>query len=266
MGVLNRFSLKKMALATAVGVATLFSAPTPAPAASLGDLFSGIGVKPGCTQFTSPFGYQVPVRYFLPAASCSSPAVVILHGIDGGTRYNSKYEEIGRGLAAKGYAAFIVYYYNGQPNVPRPDPYGRMLPAPEAFAPWVDTAKASVEFAQSFPGVDPARVGVLGLSLGGFVGTSAAANNPRVRSLAVLSGGMPDLYQERMRMMPPTLIVHGDQDPDVSVWSSLKLHDAMTRRGLWNDLEILRCEGHLPYSHSKERVAEMVVRFFDQTL
>lgn len=241
-------------------------APAPAPAAGLSDLLAGLSVEEGCSQFTGPRGYPVTVQHFLPGSRCAAPAVILLHGIDGGVRYQSDYEAVAKGLAAKGYAAFIVHYFMGDPTVARPGPNDRRLPDPMAFLPWVDTVKMSVGYVQNFRGVDPARVGMMGTSLGGFVGSSAAANDPRVRSLVVLSGGMPDQYAKNARLMPPTLIVHGDRDVDVPTWEAFKLRDMMTSRRLPNQLVLLPCEGHIPYEHSKEAVAARVLAFFDQTL
>jgi dienelactone hydrolase len=260
--------LRKFAAAASLAMAVIAGPITPQPVAAAGltNLLAGLCVTEGCSQFTGPLGTPVPVRYFLPKADCPSPAVIILHGIDGGARYDNDYAEIGKGLAAEGYAAFIVYYFEGAPGTVRPHPDDRGLPDPKAFFPWVQTVKGAVSYVQSFSCVDPARVGVMGLSLGGFVASSAASNDPRVRSAVVLSGGMPDIYGDQLQYMPPTLIVHGDQDADVPVWEAYKLHDRMSRKGLWHDLEILPCEGHLPYKTYKAHAAKKVLNFFNKTL
>lgn len=256
------FAVASLAVALVAGPA----APQPAAAAGIADLLAGLCVTEGCAQYAGPRGSIVPVRYFLPKADCPSPAVIILHGIDGGARYDAQYAEIGKGLAAQGYAAFIVYYFEGAPGTVRPHPDDRGLPDPKAFFPWVQAVSGAITYVQSFSCVDPSRVGVMGLSLGGYVASSVASADPRVKAAVVLSGGMPDIYANNLQRMPPTLIVHGDQDPDVPVWEALKLHDRMARRGMWHDLEILPCEGHLPYRTYKEHAAKKVLSFFDGTL
>ncbi len=256
-------SLASLALALAVGPV----APSTATAGVLSDLLVGLSVTEGCSSFVGPYGSSVPVRYFLPKGGCAAPAVLFLHGSDGGHRYMSDYEKVGRGLAAEGYATFMVHYYEGAPNALRPGPNDRGLPDPGAFFPWVATVKQAVSYVQSFPGVDPARIGIMGMSLGGFVGSSVAANDPRVRSLVVLSAGMPDLYAEKMGYMPPTLIIHGDRDADVPVTEAYKLGNRLASRGIWHKLDILACEGHLPYQpYNTKIVAAKVLAFFDQTL
>lgn len=261
-------SFKKVASAAALAMAITAGpvAPSTASAGGLSDLLAGLYVTEGCSNFVGPYGYSVPVKYYLPKTNCAVPAVLLLHGSDGGTRYNNDYEEIGRGLAAEGYAAFVVYYYDGMPTAARPGPHDHGLPDPSAFIPWTATAEQAVSYVQSFSGVDPARVGIMGMSLGGFVGASVAVNDPRVRSLVVLSGGMPDLYAQKMRAMPPTLIVHGDQDMAVPVAAAYAMHQQMASRGLWHDLQILPCEGHLPYRVYKASVAQKVLAFFNRTL
>lgn len=260
--------MKRIGISVAVTMTLLAGpfAPLTAGAGGLADLLTGTCVTDGCSRFIGPAGFPVSVKHYLPKANCPSPAVIILHGSDGDTRYAQDYEKIGRGLATQGYAAFIVHYYEGEPRAPRPGPNDRALPDPRAFVPWTNTVEQAVSYVQSFPGVDPARVGILGMSLGGFVGASVASNDPRVQSLVILSGGMPDMYANDMRVMPPTLIVHGDRDPDVPVWEAYELHGRMTRLGLWHEFVILPCEGHLPYRTFKETVAKDVLEFFDKTL
>lgn len=261
-------SLKKVASAAVIAIA-LAGAPTATPSASaagITDLLAGVCVTEGCSSFTGPYGYPVPVKYFLPKGGGPAPAVILLHGSDGGTKYDNDYAEVGKGLASEGYATFVVYYYEGMPTASRPGPNDRSLPDPSAFIPWTATVEQAVNYVQSFPCVDSSRVGIMGMSLGGFVGSSVAVNDPRVRSLVILSGGMPDLYAQQMQSMPPTLIIHGDQDTDVPVASAYKLRQQMHARGLWQDTLILPCEGHLPYRTFKATVAKKVLAFFDSTL
>lgn len=261
----SSLSLKKTLSAGLIALAAIVSSPAPAPAQGLGDMLAAMRVQAGCSSFVSPYGHQVPVRYFLPDAGCAGPAVILLHGIDGGARYDAEYEEIGRGLAAKGYAAFIVYYYHGNGGAGRPHPSSRALPRPESFLPWVDTVKASVEYVKGFGCVDPNRIGIMGMSLGGFVGSSAAVNNPSVKSLVVLSGGLPDAYADNIRTMPRTLLIHGAQDRDVPVTLAFRMHQILTERGLRPSLDVLPCEGHLPFA-DKQGVASRVLQYLDRSL
>lgn len=261
----SNVSLKKTVAAGLVAFAAFASSPAPAPAAGLGDLFAAMRVQAGCSSFISPYGHQVPVRYFLPDSGCAGPAVILLHGIDGGDRHGAEYEHIGRGLAAKGYAAFIVYYYQGTGGFGRPHPASRSLPQPETFEPWVNTVKASVDYVKGFGCVDPNRIGLMGMSLGGFVGSSAAVNNPSVKSLVVLSGGIPEVYADKIQTMPPTLLIHGAQDVDVPLVSAQTMHHALNQRGQWSALEVLPCEGHLPFK-DHEGVANRVLQYLDRSL
>lgn len=264
---MNRTRRLLCSLAATFALIGAVAIPGQAPAAGvLSNLFAGLNVNEGMTQFTGPMGTPVPVHYFTPKSNCPGPAVVLLHGSDGACRYHDQYLEIGRALAASGYSTFLVYYYEGAPGAPRPGPNDRGLPDPNAFDPWVHTVDRAVSFVQCFPGVDPARVGIMGLSLGGYVGSSVAVNDPRVRSLVVLSGGIPVPYADTMRTMPPTLIVHGDQDPDVHVSEAFHLSDRLSGAQVPHLVKILPCEGHLPYDIYKEDVAKSVLSFFDETL
>lgn len=250
----------------ALGMMIPSASPTPVQAAGLADLFISSRVSEGCTQFISPYGAPVPVKYYLPNTNCPGPAVIVLHGTDGMTRYQDDYDAIGKGLAAKGYATFMVHYFEGAPGFQRPSPMDRALPDPAAFEPWRKTAEASVDFVRSLPCVDANRVGIMGMSLGGFIGTSVSANDARIRSLVVLSGGMPDDWSAKLKWMAPTLIIHGDHDSDVPVVEAYKMHDLLNRKQVPNTLRILPCEGHLPYRVNKDSVAKHVLCFFDSTL
>lgn len=263
---LPEFLTPMKAAALALGIALSTVSASPLQGGALTDLFISARVTQGCTYFTSPYGAPVPVHYYVPKTNCASPAVVVLHGMDGITRYQTDYDAIGKGLAAKGYAAFFVQYFEGSPQFPHPQPTDTSLSNPAAFGAWKATVEQSISFVQSLPCVDSSRVGVLGMSLGGYVGTSAVANDARVKSLVVLSGGMPDQMESKMKWMPPTLIIHGDQDRDVPVTEAYKLNDRLNRKGIANTLRILPCEGHLPYRVYKENVAEQVLCFFDSTL
>jgi len=67
------------------------------------------------------------------------------------------------------------------------------------------------------PGVDPQRVGLLGLSLGSFPLVSVAPNEERVGCVVEYFGGMLPNVADNLRRMPPTLILHGEKDPLVPV-------------------------------------------------
>jgi carboxymethylenebutenolidase len=250
-------------LASAVAVLSL--APVVAPAQGIGSFFSSLTIRQGIGSFTAPTGCPVTVEHFLPRCD-NAPAVIILHGSDGPDRYATTYRNIGRALAANGYAAFFVHYLDGTPNIPPPDPYAHTLPAPRAFAAWMGVNAAAVSYVQNFCGVDPNRVGITGFSLGAYIATSLASNDPRIKVLIETSGGIPPQFAN-FKHMPPTLIIHGQCDDTVPVSEAYRLHGLMWKRHLCNQMLILPGEGHVPFNdESNKTAAEVGLEFLNGNL
>ena len=92
----------------------------------------------------------------------------------------------------------------------------------QSFADRADEALAAVEVLRRQPGVDPNRVGLLGMSQGGWVAYLAAATVPEaVHQIATIAGpGVSVAEQERHR-----LFVSVDGDPEAMAWA-----DERTRR------------------------------------
>jgi dienelactone hydrolase len=74
---------------------------------------------------------------------------------------------------------------------------------------WEIPGRAIVDAAAGLPGLDPARIGVWGVSLGGYYAARMASGDPRVRACATLSGPvsfgatwdqLPELSREAFRV------------------------------------------------------------------
>ena len=76
----------------------------------------------------------------------------------------------------------------------------------------------AVGYVRKQPAVDGERIGIVGLSLGGFVGLSCAAQK-ELKVAAVVSGfgGLPKEKRDAVKWMPPTLFVYGEKDEVVLV-------------------------------------------------
>jgi dienelactone hydrolase len=80
---------------------------------------------------------------------------------------------------------------------------------------WAANLRAALDYVEGEPGVDPARIGLWGTSLGGGIAVHQAANDPRVKALAVqvaaiapLSGPVAQLARKRA-----IDTARGDTDP-----------------------------------------------------
>ncbi len=136
----------------------------------------------------------IPAEYYLPnnivPGEPRRPAVICLHILNG----NFELVRLTCStLAARGIPAlwFKMPYY-GERGLPG----GRAALArdPKLFADALSQALAdvrrTVDVLASRPEIDPRRIGVMGISLGGIVAASAAAQEPRIaRAVFILAGG-----------------------------------------------------------------------------
>jgi dienelactone hydrolase len=146
----------------------------------------------------------IPAELYLPkdirAGGPRRPAVICLHILDG----NVELVQVAcSALATRGVPAlwFNLPYY-GERSLPG----GRraMLADPEHFATAiaqaVEDVRRSIDVLASRPEIDPQRVGVMGISLGGILAATAAENDPRIaRATLILGGGdlLPVVHQAR---------------------------------------------------------------------
>ncbi|MGI8906538.1 MAG: alpha/beta hydrolase family protein [Candidatus Sumerlaeaceae bacterium] len=252
MSIRMMLGIRGAVLASALVCAAV--SPTSSPAQGILGAFLGLGVQQGAGSFQAPSGCPVMVEHFLPKCA-SAPAVIFLHGSDGAYRHARSYRMVCRALASEGYAVFFVHYFEGTPGLQAPDADTRELPDPRAFAAWLGVNAAAVNYVQNFGcGVDPNRIGVAGLSLGGYLATALASKDPRIRAVVTTSGGIPPQFAN-FRHMPPTLIIHGECDPTVPVAEAHKLHILMWKKKLCNELLILPGEGHVPFGEGGQKAA-----------
>jgi dienelactone hydrolase len=174
----------------------------------------------------------VPAELYLPrgmtAGDPPRPAVICLHIMDG----NVELVQIAcSALAARGIPAlwFNLPYYG-----PRSPAGGRHAVAADpalfvtAMSQSVEDVRRTVDVLASRPEIDPQRIGVMGISLGGILAATAAEKDPRIaRAALILAGGdlLPVIYQaketrrlsELLRRLPPERraeVEHAIQEAD----------------------------------------------------
>jgi len=127
---------------------------------------------------TTPDGIKLHA-WFMPAKNIPegqrAPAILHAHGNAGNI---ADHESFSRFLTDAGFHVLLFDYrcYGRSDDI---GPINRTKLA-------IDTA-AALEALFNHPQVDPTRIGVLGVSLGGPFALNAAANEPRVRAVATLS-------------------------------------------------------------------------------
>ncbi len=155
----------------------------------------------------SPFpeNNTVHAEYYRPRGAGPFPGVIVLD-ITGGDQQLSR--SISTHLARHGVAGlFVQMAYYGPRRPPgsalrllSPD-YERTM---EAIRQTVLDLRCATAWMASRPELDPARLGILGTSLGSFIGTLAAEMEPRLGRVAVLlgGGGVIDGYYDHPQAAP----------------------------------------------------------------
>lgn len=137
-------------------------------------------------------GHRLDADLHLPddgGAGAPYPVLVAASGYQGLKVIHP--ERFARALTPRGYAVLAFDYRGfGLSEGER----GRLV-AQE----WVLDVRAAVDRLSCHPQLDPGRIGLLGWGLGGGVVVSAAADDPRVRSL-VCCNGIVDGYRSTRRM------------------------------------------------------------------
>src|SRR5947207_387283 len=174
----------------------LLGAPLAAPAAHGEE-------KPGFVEdrFVSG-GKTIRVERFEPAAEGKHPTVVFLYGVDGIHAGNAgAYRGVARLQADRGFVVLIVHYLDRTETRPEEIPalqkglrtfllqekgQEKQEQLPRYFAAWKEAVKDALGYARKQEKVDGERIGLLGISLGGFL-TAAVAAEPEQRVAAVVT-------------------------------------------------------------------------------
>jgi carboxymethylenebutenolidase len=164
-------------------------------------------------QFTSASGL-ITAEVFIPKAPRRRPAVLILHGTFGLLpRYRADIVSFAEALAARGIAAVIPHYFEGTGTVAGPGAIAAMF---EHLPAWRATCGDALQYVRAHPRVDPARLGVIGFSLGGHLALGLGMSPPAgVAVKCAVDFFAPTLdppLQGALSALPPVQIHHGTAD------------------------------------------------------
>ena len=202
--------------------------------------------------FRTGSGHNVPCLLLLPSSPGPVASAVLAHG------YSSRKEDVsgtvGKALLAKGFASLAI-------DLPlhgsRADPVqGKAFNKPgELISLWKQAlrdVKLALRYAAARPEIDRERLALVGYSMGSFLSTVIAAEDPAVKALIVAAGGdlpsgTPFSALARMVADPlravrkldgrPLLVVHGRSDRTVKPEQAQRLFDAAPepKEILWFD-------------------------------
>ena len=156
-------------------------------------------------------GERLPALLLLPTTRQRVPAALLIHGY---TSHKERMtESVGRSLLRRGIASLAVDLpLHGERES---DLNVRAIRSPfEVARQWraaLAESAIAIDWLSTHPSIDPARLAIVGYSLGAFLGVTAAAADPRVRAVVLAAGG--DLPQD----LPFGALVRTIADPPRAV-------------------------------------------------
>ena len=200
-----------------------------------------VGAEDRMDRFRSG-GRDIAGEWFLGSGTQTGdkgkPAVLLLHGADG-LVFAEGYRWGAQAIAAAGISVGFVHYLDrtGERRVL----YSRLR---ESFPLWSETVGDALTWLGARPGVDPARLGIVGVSLGAALALWRAAEDPRIRAIVDYFGPVPEGLAARKPKLPPTLILHGAADPVVPVSHAHALAELLKGSGTPYEIEIYPGQAH----------------------
>ncbi len=244
---------------------------------------------PSRDSFDTPRGYEdVTFRndaghtlhaWFLPAKGAEPgqalPVVLHAHGNAGNVSHHAGFSSF---LTYRG-VHVLVFDYRG---------YGRSDKARINRAALLEDTQAALAYLRSRPDVDPDRVGLYGVSLGGVPALHAAALDQRVPAVATLSAfsswnavaadhlpvlgplliraGLDPIDAIRELGSRPLLLVHGDADTIVRRHHMARLADAAREAGVPVTTHTAQGADHNDIIFTHPAASEAIADFFAQHL
>lgn len=162
--------------------------------------------QPLRVSFTNPQGRRLAGELLLPDTPGPHPVVVFAHGF-GSDKASPRNRLVADALVAVGIAAF-VFDFTG---------HGESEGAAEDSTPvqQVDDLRAALDTLAGIDDVDVARLGVAGASSGAAVALRLAAEDKRIRALALRSPNVEGAEAAAARVTVPTLLVVGERDAPI---------------------------------------------------
>ena len=216
-------------------------------------------VEPQSVFFTASDGVQVSGALFLPER-LPAPGVVLLHMA---TRSRRDWDATAVALAREGIAALAIdFRRSGGPAAgSRPEDAG-------SFGDLVRDAEAARAYLAARPEIAPFRIGMAGASIGANIAALEAANDPNVRSIALLSASLDyrGLRIEQAVMKfggRPALIVASSEDP----YALRSARALVTTGDGQRELRVLSGAGHGTVMLARQpELIDAVVDWFVRTL
>jgi dienelactone hydrolase len=206
-------------------------------------------------------GHRIRVDKYATTRTGKHPAILVLHGAGGTLLDGPEMRRVARQLADAGNTVYLVHYFNRTGTIVALD-----AGMQKNFPAWLATVRDCIRFAQQ-DSTNPSPVGIYGYSLGGFLALAAASDNPAVGAVVEHAGGIWNGKTERIKHMPPVLVVHGEEDRRVPFQKyATPLVAVLRERGATPTVRFFPGEGHVFTTVAMSSVRAAAVEFFHQHL
>ena len=173
----------------------------------------------------------VKVEFFRAPGSAKRPTILMLHGGQGWGGAEGRIENFrryGSELAAKGFDAYMVYYYSEQ------DVKEREANAPgisiRRFPAWAKLVSDLTAHVKKLPDSN-GKVGLVGFSNGGNLSAHATPLDPNIGAAVVHYAGVSRVPGFEAKRFPPLLIMHGEADRRQGIELGRRLYDVAKALG-----------------------------------
>ncbi|HEY2614482.1 MAG TPA: dienelactone hydrolase family protein [Chthoniobacterales bacterium] len=206
-------------------------------------------------------GRRIRIDKYETAPAQSKSAVLVLHGAGGILFDGPEMRRVSRRLAEAGNTVYLVHYFNRTGTI-----VGLARGMQKNFETWLETVRDCIVSVQKERG-DASLVGLYGYSLGAFLAVAAASNNPEVGALVEHAGGIWNGKMERVKRMPPALLIHGEADRRVPFQKYAQPLVALLReRGANFETRFFPEEGHVFSAEAMAQVRDAAAGFFARHL
>jgi len=227
---------------------------------SLASFFSQPEVTKSSASFTSA-GKTIRIDSFVPNGDKQYPPVIALHGSTGMDDTFSS-DRPARMLAAQGYAVFLLHYFDRTGTTDQPSPKEMH----DLFPDWMAAISDAITYTHSLPEVAKTGTALVGFSLGAYLALAMGATDSRVKAIIDFCGGLPEQLYVASPKLPPTLVLHGEDDTSVPIAEAHKIRDLAASTDSICECKFYEGEGHYLSTITMLDAAQRVPEFLRKHL